>query len=83
MRLPINAILFPSKQDLTFRGHSKVTDFLNKVNFKDLKLLVDSSPTEINQQYENIKTVFSCQILSETFTDGFKPITICLLLVGW
>ena len=59
MGLPINATFFLSKQVLTFRGHSKAINFVNQENFKDLKLLVDSSPTEIKQQYENVKTLFN------------------------
>lgn len=59
MCLPINAVLFLSKQELAFRGHSETTESLNRGNFKELlKLLVDSSPLEIKQQYEKVKSVF-------------------------
>ena len=60
MCLPINVILFLSKQELALWGHSSATDLLNKGNFKELlKLLVESSPVEIKQKYEKVQSVFS------------------------
>lgn len=55
MHLPSNAILFLSKQELAFKSYSKSTDLLNKGNFKEFKLLVDTSPIEIKQQYEKVQ----------------------------
>ena len=48
MCLPSKGMLFLSKQELAFKGHSEATDSFNRGNFKGLlKLLVDSSSVEI------------------------------------
>ena len=43
MRLPINVVLFLSKQELAFRAHDETISSINRGTFKELlKLLVEN-----------------------------------------
>lgn len=60
MKLPIDAVLFLSKQELSFRGHDEKVTSVNRGNFKELlHLLVQNSPVDTKQQYEKVRTFFS------------------------
>lgn len=59
MERVINTVFFLGKQELAFRGHDETTDSVNRGNFKELlHLLISTSPSEIQNQYEKIKNIF-------------------------
>ncbi|XP_072395241.1 zinc finger MYM-type protein 1-like [Diabrotica undecimpunctata] len=60
LRTVIDAVLYLSKQELSFRGHDEKSDSSNRGNFKELlNLLIVQSPLETKNHYEKIKNVFS------------------------
>lgn len=62
MRVPIDAVLYLSKQELAFRGHDETIYSINRGNFKELlALLLQRSSVEIQQHYATIKNVFSAE----------------------
>lgn len=60
LHVVIDAVLYLSKQEITFRGNDDVNDSINQGNFKELlSLLLLRSPLEIRNQYDKFKNVFS------------------------